>query len=70
MNDTYLTERGYKEYESTPFDNENIVAYLETNKEGNVSLYKHFGFELSKNEMIPKSSVMHYAMVRNPDIKK
>lgn len=51
-------------------DNENIVAYLETNKEGNVSLYKHFGFELSKNEMIPKSSVMHYAMVRNPDIKK
>ena len=47
-------------------DNENIVTYLETNKEINVSLYEHFGFELSKKEMIPKSNVMHYAMVRNP----
>ena len=50
-------------------DNENIVTYLETNKETNVSLYEHFGFELSNKELIPKSSVMHYAMVRNPDIK-
>ena len=47
-------------------DNENIVTYLETNKEINVSLYEHFGFELSKKEMIPKSTVMHYAMVRKP----
>ena len=45
-------------------DKENIVTYLETNKEANVSLYEHFGFELSKKELIPKSSVMHYAMVR------
>lgn len=51
-------------------DKENIVTYLETNKEINVSLYEHFGFELSKKELIPKSSVMHYAMVRNPDTKK
>ena len=50
-------------------DNENIVTYLETNKEINVSLYEHFGFELSKKELIPKSDVMHYAMVRNPDTK-
>ena len=50
-------------------DNENIVTYLETNKEINVSLYEHFGFELSKKELIPKSDVMHYAMVRNPEIK-
>ena len=49
-------------------DRENIVSYLETNKESNVSLYKHFGFELSKEEMIPKSPVMHYAMVRKPDL--
>ena len=49
-------------------DKENIVTYLETNKESNVPLYKHFGFELSKNEMIPGTSVMHYAMVRNPDL--
>ena len=48
-------------------DKENIVTYLETNKESNVSLYAHFGFELSKKERIPQSSVMHYAMVRKPD---
>ena len=47
-------------------DRENIVTYLETNKESNVSLYEHFGFELSKKELIPKSDVMHYAMVRKP----
>jgi ribosomal protein S18 acetylase RimI-like enzyme len=51
-------------------DEENIVTYLETNKESNVSLYEHFGFRLSKKEPIPKSPVMHYAMVRNPDIQK
>ena len=50
-------------------DEENIVSYLETNKESNVSLYRHFGFELSKKEMIPNSPVMHYAMVRKPDLK-
>ena len=50
-------------------DRENIVSYLETNKESNVSLYKHFGFELAKNEMIPKTQVMHYAMVRKPNPK-
>ena len=48
-------------------DKENIVTYLETNKESNVSLYEHFGFELSKQEIIPNSYVMHYAMVRKPD---
>ena len=51
-------------------DAENIVTYLETNKESNVSLYEHFGFGLSKKERIPKSPVMHYAMVRNPQICK
>ena len=47
-------------------DDEKMVAYLETNKENNVSLYNHYGFELKKEELIPKTSVMHYAMVRNP----
>ena len=47
-------------------DDEKMVAYLETNKESNVSLYKHYGFELKKEELIPKSTVMHYAMVRFP----
>ena len=47
-------------------DDEKMVAYLETNKESNVSLYNHYGFELKKQEFIPKTTVMHYAMVRNP----
>ena len=47
-------------------DDERMVAYLETNKETNVSLYKHYGFELKKEELIPKTPVMHYAMVRTP----
>ena len=47
-------------------DNEKMVAYLETNKESNVGLYKHYGFELKKQECIPKSNVIHYAMVREP----
>ena len=47
-------------------DNEKMVAYLETNKESNVSLYKHYGFELKREELIPKTTVTHYAMVRFP----
>ena len=47
-------------------DNERMVAYLETNKETNVALYRHYGFDLMKDELIPKTPVMHYAMVRTP----
>lgn len=47
-------------------DKESMQAYLETNKEANVGLYRHYGFELMKQEVIPKSPVMHYAMVRKP----
>ena len=47
-------------------DDERMVAYLETNKASNVSLYQHYGFELMKEEIIPKTPVTHYAMVRNP----
>ena len=47
-------------------DEERMVAYLETNKEKNVGLYQHYGFDLMKEELIPKSPVTHYAMVRHP----
>ena len=47
-------------------DDERMVAYLETNKETNVGLYRHYGFDLMKEELIPKSPVMHYSMVRHP----
>lgn len=47
-------------------DDEKMVAYLETNKESNVGLYKHYGFELKSEELIPKTTVTHYSMVRRP----
>ena len=47
-------------------DDERMVAYLETNKEANVGLYRHYGFDLMKEELIPKTPVTHYAMVRKP----
>ena len=48
------------------FDDEQMVAYLETNKASNVGLYQHYGFDLMQEELIPKTPVTHYAMVRNP----
>ena len=48
-------------------DDERMVAYLETNKEKNVGLYQHYGFELMREELIPTTTVMHYAMVRYPE---
>ena len=50
-------------------DDERMKVYLETNKSSNVELYKHYGFDLMKEEVIPKSPVMHYAMVREPNDK-
>ena len=47
-------------------DDEKMVAYLETNKASNVGLYQHYGFDLMKEEVIPKTPVTHYAMVRHP----
>ena len=45
-------------------DDERMVAYLETTEAANVDLYRHFGFELMREERIPKSPVTHYAMAR------
>ena len=47
-------------------DDEKMVAYLETNKESNVGLYRHYGFNLMNEECIPQTPVTHYAMVRHP----
>ena len=50
-------------------DDERMIAYLETNKASNVDLYKHYNFELKKEELIPNTPVTHYAMVRNPQFE-
>lgn len=51
-------------------DEEKMVSYLETNKQSNVTLYQHYGFDLMKEERIPKTPVIHYAMVRDPHCVK
>lgn len=51
-------------------DDEKMIIYLETNKENNVGIYKHYGFELKNEERIPKTDVTHYAMVREPSEKR
>lgn len=45
---------------------ENIVCYLETNKQSNVELYEHFEFRLAEQSLVPGSDVAHYAMTRPP----
>ena len=47
-------------------DDERMVAYLETNKDSNVAYYQHHRFDLMKEELIPGTTVTHYAMVRHP----
>ena len=51
-------------------DDERMPAYLETNKAANVGIYQHLGFDLMREEQIPKTTVMHYAMVRQPQPPK
>ena len=48
-------------------DDEKMLVYLETNKESNVTMYHHYGFELQETQRIPGSDVAHYSMVRNPN---
>ena len=50
-------------------DDERMVAYLETDKESNVGLYQHYGFDVMSEGLVPKTSVPHYAMVRRPKDK-
>lgn len=47
-------------------DDINGIAYLETNGEWNVPLYKHYGFRLAEWTYIPNSDVKHFVMIRSP----
>ena len=48
------------------FDATGQSCYLETNKDDNIAMYEHFGFELMEKGYIPKTNVVHYAMRREP----
>ncbi len=47
------------------FDKLNLPCYLDTQNENNVSLYKHFGFELVGKIKFPDSNVYYHGMLRN-----
>lgn len=48
-------------------DRENLPCYLETNTEENVEIYRHFGFEVVEESVVPGTDVMNWAMLRKPN---
>lgn len=48
-------------------DKENVVVTLETQNPNNVLLYKHFGFEVVKEQ--PYEELIQYCMIRKPNNK-
>jgi len=47
-------------------DKAGLPAYLETQKEQNVTLYQHFGFDLVEEFTLPGTTLVTWAMKRSP----
>ncbi|MGC0363310.1 ribosomal protein S18 acetylase RimI-like enzyme [Rhodococcus sp. 27YEA15] len=47
-------------------DHERIDAYLESSKESNISYYNRFGFDVTREIVIPAGGPTLYAMTRTP----
>lgn len=47
-------------------DRECLPCYLEINTEENVEIYRHFGFEIIEESLVPGTDVMNWAMLRKP----
>lgn len=45
-------------------DEDDLPIYLETNKEKNVQLYQHFGFEIAEEKTIPQTEITNWGMIR------
>ncbi|MFA5604615.1 MAG: GNAT family N-acetyltransferase [Dehalococcoidales bacterium] len=45
-------------------DNENMPCYLETSSEKNYLMYRHFGFEIIDEYVLPKADIKLWAMLR------
>jgi GNAT superfamily N-acetyltransferase len=46
-------------------DTKNLACYLETQKNVNVEIYDHLGFDLKSVDMMPDKQVNQYAMLRD-----
>jgi len=66
--DTQFQGKGYAGKLLEPMfariDKENLPCYLETEPEGNVSFYQHYGFEVIDEVVIPKTNVKLWLMLR------
>ena len=40
--------------------------YLETYKEKNVKIFRHFGFHILRKVIIPGTKIFHWSLIRNP----
>lgn len=45
-------------------DEEHLPCYLETQKETNISLYRHYGFEVVGETIIPGTQITNWAMLK------
>jgi ribosomal protein S18 acetylase RimI-like enzyme len=47
-------------------DMQKLPCYLNTQNEKNIGLYEHYGFQVIEQLVLPDSSIVHTAMLRNP----
>ncbi|MHA1965268.1 MAG: GNAT family N-acetyltransferase [Candidatus Thorarchaeota archaeon] len=49
-------------------DEMRMHSYLETQDESNISLYQHYGFEVLEKGIVPDVGILHWDMMRTPQI--
>ena len=45
-------------------DNERLPCYLETQNQSNLPIYRHYGFKVIKDVIIPGTKLHHWLMLR------
>lgn len=50
-------------------DEEGVPCYLETQREENVALYRHYGFEVADRFVVPVAGFTNWSVVRDPSNK-
>jgi ribosomal protein S18 acetylase RimI-like enzyme len=50
-------------------DKEGIPCYLETQKEANIALYRHYGFKVAEQFIVPGTEFTNWSILRDPGNK-
>jgi hypothetical protein len=45
-------------------DTEHLPCYLETHNQKNVPIYRHYGFKVVEEDIVPGTEITHWAMLR------